>query len=106
MMVCGGSNVSPMEVEMALLNHPDISEAGVIGVRGMGGTEEVQACATLRADCDVPGERDILQFCSRDVRGYMLPKRIHFVADVSRKGVGKVDRDRLRLRLEAGEHDL
>ena len=91
---------------MALPNHPDISAAYVIGVHDMEGTEEVQAFVTRRADCDVPGERDILQFCSRNVRGYMLPKRIHFIADVPRKGLGKVDRERLRLRLEAGEHDL
>ncbi|HAY82845.1 MAG TPA: hypothetical protein DCY79_23805 [Planctomycetaceae bacterium] len=88
------------------MNQPDISAACIIGVRDIEGTEEVQACATLRADCDVPGEREILQLCIRDVRGYMLPKRIHFIADVPRKGLGKVDRERLRLRLEAGEHDL
>jgi long-chain acyl-CoA synthetase len=104
--VCGGSNVSPLEVESILLNHPSVSEACVFGVTELNDMQEIHAFVTLHAKDDPVSEEELIKFASEHLAEYMIPKSIHFTDELPRKGAGKIDRERLRLRIETGVDDL
>src|SRR5262249_61930431 len=72
-----GSNISPYEVEGALLEHPALSLAGAIGVRDAVHGENVRAYVTLRDEFDRPSRADLIVFC-RDRIGYKAPEEIVF----------------------------
>ena len=104
--VCGGSNVSPLEVEAVLLNHPSVAECCVFGVSEIDQSEQVHAFVTPRADDEAAAEKELLEFAANHLAEYMVPKRVHFIDELPRKGAGKTDRDRLRMRVETGVDDL
>jgi long-chain acyl-CoA synthetase len=101
----GGSNVSPLEVETVLLSHPSVAEACVFGVTHDELGQEVQAVVILHAG-PAPPEKELRAFAAQRLAEYMVPARIHRAEEMPRKGPGKIDRDRLRMRFETGVHDL
>ena len=104
--VCGGSNVSPMEVESILLSHPSVGEACVYGVTEIDGIEQVHACVTAQANTEQASEETLIKFANEHLADYMVPHRIKYIDEMPRKGAGKVDRERLRMREETGMEDL
>ena len=58
MTVCGGSNVSLIEVESVLLNHPSVAEACVDGLTECDGSEEVHACVTSHGHAEQSGQAE------------------------------------------------
>ncbi|MDA7873832.1 AMP-binding protein [Rhodopirellula sp.] len=104
--VCGGSNVSPMEVESILLSHPSVGEACVYGVTEIDGIEQVHACVTTQANTEQATEETLIKFANEHLADYMVPHRIKYIDEMPRKGAGKVDRERLRMREETGMEDL
>jgi len=98
LIITGGFNVSPSEVEDALEAHPDIVAAAVVGLPRSSGGEEVAAAVVLRdgAVLDAGALRD---FCRTRLTPYKVPKRITAVDDLPRSLIGKVLRRQVRERL-------
>jgi acyl-CoA synthetase (AMP-forming)/AMP-acid ligase II len=94
MIVTGGYNVYPREVEDVLAGHPAIVEAAVIGIPDEKWGEAVTAFVTLRGE-GVP-EAELLGFCRERLAGYKVPKSVRFVAEIPRSPVGKPLRRALR----------
>lgn len=89
LIITGGFNVSPTEVEQALLLHPDVVEAAVVGLPRSGGGEEVVAAVVLRPGAVFePGA--LRDFCRLHVTAYKVPRRVFAVDELPRSQVGKV----------------
>jgi long-chain acyl-CoA synthetase len=86
-----GSNVSPFEVEGALLEHPAIGLAGVVGVHDTVHGETIRAYVTLRDGAVRPSSADLIVFC-RDRVGYKAPEEIVFLDQMPLNPTGKIDR--------------
>ncbi len=95
MIVSGGENISPTEVEAALLRHPDISEAAVVGREDAEWQEAVTAVVVLRPGAEVDGDQ-LRSHCASVLAGYKVPKRIEFVGELPRTASGKLLRRALR----------
>lgn len=96
-----GSNVSPLEVEGALVEHPAVALAGVVGVHDEVHGENVRAYVTLREGADRPAVADVIRFCRERV-GYKAPEEIIFLGEMPLNPTGKIDR--VGLKLMAQEH--
>jgi acyl-CoA synthetase (AMP-forming)/AMP-acid ligase II len=105
MIVTGGENVYPTEVENVLVKHPAILEATVVGVPDARWGEAVKAVVVLK-----PGHRaepdEIIAFARAILAGYKLPKSIDFVDSVPRNALGKVLRREVRNHYWAGRARL
>ena len=97
MIVSGGENVYPIEVEEALSQHPDVREVAVIGVPDPRWGETVKALIVLRPDAAVDVEQ-LIAFARARLAGYKLPRSIEFVASLPRTPTGKVLKRELRER--------
>jgi long-chain acyl-CoA synthetase len=94
LIVHNGLNISPQEVEDALLQHAAVAIAGVIGVRDLVHGENVRAYVTLKPDAPVPTEQELIHFARARV-GYKAPEEVEFLAEMPLNG-GKVDRAALK----------
>lgn len=89
MIIRGGENLSPAEIESFLLSHPHISEAAVIGLPDYKYGQEV--CAVLLANTDThPSESEIRDWCANNLSRWKVPKYIAFVDELPRTPSGKV----------------
>ena len=95
LIITGGFNVSPSEVEEVLLAHPDVDAAAVVGIRRSSGTEDVSAAVVLRdgASTDTEALRD---FARTRLTAYKVPKKIVVLDELPRSLVGKVERRKVR----------
>lgn len=95
MIVSGGENIYPAEVESALCAHEGVAEAAVIGVPDPRWGEAVKAFVVLESGCTAD-ESGLLRATRRRIASYKLPKSIEFVDALPRNGAGKVLRRELR----------
>ena len=95
MIVSGGENIYPAEVENALYAHPDIADVAVIGVPDEKWGEAVKACVVLEAGASASPE-DIIAFARTRIAGYKLPKSVDYVEALPRNPSGKILRRELR----------
>ncbi len=95
MVVTGGENVYPTEVEGALYRDPDVLEAAVFGVPDPVWVEKVVAAVVLKPGAQVTAEDLIARLRTR-LAAYKCPKAIHFTASLPKSAVGKVLRKELR----------
>jgi long-chain acyl-CoA synthetase len=92
-----GLRVHAREVEEVLKTHPQIKEAGVIGVRDLRVGENVKAFVVLQPDARGKiSEEEIVQYCQGKLSSYKIPKIIEFVGEIPKTDVGKVSRRELR----------
>jgi acyl-CoA synthetase (AMP-forming)/AMP-acid ligase II len=98
MIVSGGENVYPAEVEEALRQHPAVLDAAVVGVPDARWGESVAAVIELREGQQV-GEEALRRFARDHIAGYKCPKAIRFVDALPRTASGKVKRAELRQQL-------
>jgi long-chain acyl-CoA synthetase len=101
MIVSGGENVYPVEVEEALAQHPAVGEVAVIGVPHERWGETVKALVVPRAGA-VADADELVAFARARLAGYKLPRSIEFVATLPRTPSGKVLKRELRERFGAG----
>ncbi|MFI4933813.1 MAG: long-chain-fatty-acid--CoA ligase [Caulobacterales bacterium] len=95
MIVSGGENVYPAEVENAIFSHPDVADAAVIGVPDERWGEAVKAMVVLKAGAAAdPGA--IIGHCRGLIAGYKIPKSVDFIEVLPRNPSGKVLRRELR----------
>ena len=101
-----GSNISPFEVEGALVEHPSVALAAVIGIHDDIHGENVRAYVTLRPDAPPTTAADLIAFC-RERIGYKAPEEIVFLDEMPVNPTGKLDRVGLKRLAEEGlrEHD-
>lgn len=95
MIVSGGENVYSREVEDALLVHPAVAEAAVIGVPDPRWGEAVTAYVGLRTGGQAT-EADLIAHCRTLIAGYKRPQSVHFVDALPRLPHGKIDKKALR----------
>ena len=93
MIISGGSNVYPAEVEAVLFNHPAVGDASVIGVPDPQWGEKVKAIVELRAEAS---EEDIIAFCRANLAHYKCPTSVDFIQTLPRDPNGKVRKRELR----------
>jgi long-chain acyl-CoA synthetase len=99
MIVSGGENVYPVEVEEALAQHPDVAEVAVIGVSDERWGEAVKALVVPRAGSAAAAD-ELITFARERLAGYKLPRSIDFVDELPRTPSGKVLKRDLRERYE------
>jgi fatty-acyl-CoA synthase len=95
MIVTGGENVYPAEVENALMSHPSVADAAVIGVPDDRWGEAVKAIVVIRPGAAADPEA-IIVHCRTLIAGYKAPKSIDFIDVLPRNPSGKVLRRELR----------
>jgi len=95
MIVSGGYNVFPREVEDVLFEHPAVRQAAVVGVPSEKWGEEVKAVVVLHPGCRVE-ERELIDLVKARKGSVMAPKSIEFRDEVPLTKLGKVDRKALR----------
>jgi long-chain acyl-CoA synthetase len=98
-----GSNISPQEVEEALIEHPAVAGAGVVGVHDLVHGENVCAFVTLRDGVAPPGSQALIRF-ARERVGYKAPETIIVLDEMPLNPSGKVDRSALKRMAEASLH--
>lgn len=102
LIISGGENISPREVEEVLFQHPQIRECSVFGVPDEHWGEAVGAA--ISADGTLT-EAGVIAFCAQSLGKYKLPRRIWFLDDLPRDPVGKIQKRLLRRRLTTPELD-
>ena len=96
MIISGGSNIYPREVEDILTRHPAVSEAIVFGVPDPEWGESVASVIVLREDCADVDADTLIAFCRDHLGSFKKPKRIEFVTELPKNAYGKVLRRDLR----------
>jgi non-ribosomal peptide synthetase component E (peptide arylation enzyme) len=95
----GGQNISPREVEEMVLLHPRVSEVAAIGLKDDVYGERVCICISLKGDGSAPTLAEICELMlTQGVAKYKLPERLEVVADLPRSAGGKIDKVALRER--------
>lgn len=103
MVISGGFNIYPTEVEQALYSHPAVYEACVVGVPDETWGEAVKAVVVLRPG-KLASEAELIQHCRELLADFKKPKSIDFVAELPRNPNGKISRKEVREPFWAG-HD-
>ena len=94
LVISGGMNVYPLEVERVLDSHPAVAQSAVIGCPDAEWGEAVTA--VLTAADEPPREEELLAYCRRRLASYKIPKRMVFVQEFPRNAMGKVSKPALR----------
>lgn len=95
MIISGGENVYPAEVENAIYGHPAVADVAVIGVPDAKWGEAVKACVVLKADAEA-SEAEIIAHARQYIAGYKCPKSVDFITALPRNPSGKILRRELR----------
>jgi long-chain acyl-CoA synthetase len=94
LIIKGGENIAPREIDEALLRHPAVLEAAAVGVPDPGYGQEILACVVKKAGCDV-SEEELRVHCGRELGRFKSPKYFRFVAELPKGASGKVQRLKL-----------
>jgi acyl-CoA synthetase (AMP-forming)/AMP-acid ligase II len=95
LIVHDGSNITPQEVEGALLEHPAVAAAGAIGIHDSVHGERVRAYVTFRPGAEPPTSQDLIRF-ARERIGYKAPEEIVVLGEMPLTATGKTDRTALK----------
>ena len=95
MVIRGGENVYPREIEEFLYTHPDISDVQVYGVPDEKYGEQVAAAVKKRPDSDLT-EEDVKEFCRKNIARYKVPFYVDFVEEYPMTASGKIQKYKLR----------
>lgn len=97
LIIRGGENIAPSEIEAVLHSHPAIEEAAVIGYPSEEWGEIVMAIVVPKKGITVTGE-DVTEFCRERLASFKKPERVEFVDSLPRNSLGKVVRKELKAR--------
>nr|WP_070960455.1 long-chain-fatty-acid--CoA ligase [Hyphomonas sp. Mor2] len=95
MIVSGGENVYPAEVENAIFGHPDVADVAVIGIPDEKWGEAVKAIVVAKEGSD-PSPDSIIAWARERIAGYKCPKSVDYIAEMPRNPSGKILRKDLR----------
>ncbi|HLX28684.1 MAG TPA: AMP-binding protein [Casimicrobiaceae bacterium] len=94
LIIKGGENIAPREIDEALLKHPAILEAAAVGIPDRDYGQEIMACVVLKPDYEC-SEQELREFCRTELGRYKTPKLIRFVDTLPKGPSGKVQRLKL-----------
>jgi long-chain acyl-CoA synthetase len=95
MIISGGANIYPAEIEEVMVKNGKIAEVAVIGVPDEKWGESVKALIRLQPNQEATPE-EIVEWCKGKMAGYRVPKSVEFVADFPRTAAGKIQKSVLR----------
>jgi long-chain acyl-CoA synthetase len=95
LIIRGGFNISPREIEELLFSEPRIVDAAVVGVQDSRGHEQVKAFVVL-ADGQSMAEREVIEFCTANLAPYKVPQAVEFRDSLPKSATGKVLKKELR----------
>jgi long-chain acyl-CoA synthetase len=95
MIIAGGYNIYPADVEAVLFEHPQIKEAAVVGIADPRRGEMVKAFIVLK-EGETATEEGMIAFCREQMAAYKVPRMVEFRADLPKSIIGKVLRRALR----------
>ena len=95
MIVSGGENVYPREVEEVLYQHPAVQEAAIIGIPDPYWVESVHAVVVLRQGADASAE-ELISFCKERLARYKAPKSVEFAGTLPKTPSGKILKREIR----------
>jgi long-chain acyl-CoA synthetase len=94
MIIRGGMNVYPKEIEEVLYRHPAVLEAAIVGLPDKMWGEEIAAFVVLK-----PGQtlkqRDLVVYCKQNVASYKCPRKVFFVEQLPKTATGKIQKNRI-----------
>jgi acyl-CoA synthetase (AMP-forming)/AMP-acid ligase II len=99
MIIRGGENIAPAEVESVLLSHPAVEEAAVLGVTDVEWGQKVAAFVVLRPDA-IATEAELGEFARQRLASFKKPEVIRFVPELPKNPMGKILRRELKAQLE------
>jgi fatty-acyl-CoA synthase len=102
MIISGGSNVYPAEIERFLYTHPAIREVAVIGIPDEKWGEVGKAYVSLNPETSLNTEQ-LIQYCEGQLAGYKTPKHVVILADLPKNDAGKINRLALESLHENGD---
>ncbi len=92
MIIRGGENIAPAEIEQVLMSHPAVHDAVCFGVEDDKYGELVAAAVTMAQDAETG---DLIEHCRQQLAAFKVPARIHVVPEIPRTPTGKVQRRRV-----------
>ncbi len=95
MIIAGGYNIYPREIDEVLFEHPKILEACAVGIPDPYRGETVKAFVVLKPGVKMT-EEEVIKFCSEKLAKYKIPKMVEFMTSLPKSGVGKILRKELR----------
>ncbi|MFC2950561.1 AMP-binding protein [Marinicaulis aureus] len=98
MIVSGGVNIYPAEIEQVLITRPDILDVAVIGAPNADMGEEVMALIVPSNPLSPPDQEELDIFCREKLAGYKAPRAYRFTDDLGRTPLGKLNKRELRQR--------
>jgi fatty-acyl-CoA synthase/long-chain acyl-CoA synthetase len=101
MIITGGMNVYPAEIEAVLEQHPGIFDVAVFGIPSERWGEQVHAAVVLAPGASL-SEADVIGYAHQELAGYKCPRSVSFVAELPRTGSGKLLKRQLRAPYWAG----
>lgn len=102
MIVKGGFNIYPVEIEQLLLDHPSIKEAAVIGVPDDVQGEEIKACIVLHENAELTAAQ-LADYCHQHLARYKCPRFIRFYQQLPRNPMGRISKSKLRAMSHSSE---
>ena len=94
MIICGGYNIYPREIEELLYTHPAILEAAVVGISDETRGEIPKAFVVLKPNQQVAAD-EIVSFCKERIAAYKVPRVVEFMSDLPKSATGKILKQRL-----------
>jgi malonyl-CoA/methylmalonyl-CoA synthetase len=101
LIISGGFNVYPREVEEVLASHPTVAEVAVLGLPDPDFGEQVVAVVVPRPDTPSPDAQALVDHCKDRLASFKKPRRVVFLDALPRNALGKVQKHLLRERLQA-----
>ncbi|XP_067144098.1 medium-chain acyl-CoA ligase ACSF2, mitochondrial-like [Centruroides vittatus] len=95
LVIRGGENIYPQEIENLLIKHPAVSEAYVVGVPDTRMGEELCACIQLKPNQGIK-EKDVKEFCKDKISKFKIPKYVVFVEEFPKTESGKIQKYKLQ----------
>ena len=94
MIITGGLNVYPSEVETVLLKHPKVQEAAVVGIPDPGRGQVLRAIIVLKHG-ETATHREILSFCKERLASFKMPRQLEFKDSLPKSSTGKITKRQL-----------
>jgi acyl-CoA synthetase (AMP-forming)/AMP-acid ligase II len=105
LIITGGENVYPIEVEQVLFRHPQIADVAVIGAPDERWGETVVAVVVPKPG-ESPTERDVIEYARGRIAHFKAPSRVEFVSELPRNATGKILKRDLRLKFSGRAESL
>jgi malonyl-CoA/methylmalonyl-CoA synthetase len=96
LIITGGYNVYPKEIENVLEKHGAVHEAAVIGVPDEDYGERVTAVVVLKKGEELSSSEEIIHYCKEHLAGYKCPKQVYVIDQIPRNTMGKIQKNILQ----------